>query len=734
MADYTHAIAVGDSATILYSKDTGLSRTWYHLQSPCDKRHSFNGVSYHDANHAAIISDRGLIFTTSDAGATWKQVATGMTNQTLRGIIRPYSGGLIVVGDSGIILRSINSGGTWTKIPSHTTRNIYAISVSDRGIGYFVGDHGLIGRTTDNGATWPDVTDTISNLGANLEGINFRAVAVDDNLADTAYAVGDSGGIAHAHSGMWSAIDPESIYGPSSFGTPEHDQQVTRVRHSNFAVVSFRATIGGDEFTLSGPGDFTIKEFQPAGELLTYQPFSVIGSADGGTDDAIARFTCAFTWKYFPKEVVLLGQIGEGISGENDFNTEISSEIVQPEVPCGFQNFLFASIDTFGKGFATAVNGIFLKTSDHGLTWTQAYPAFTQNSNYTSTDICTIDSNNAFAVGWGGNMYRTSNGGKDWDSSLIDPARERLHSIAHPAEQTFVVCGDYGTILYSTDNAHSWNVVSSTTTAYLESIAFSTPQIGVAVGTSGTIIRTTDQGRSWKETNNILTGTTTSFRQVIAFTGGLYYATTDSSGLFRSTDNGLNWNPVFHAPETIGIGFYDQKIGVIARSAWSSLTVPDTMRFAFTRDGFATAPIEFDIPMINNNRVAIHFLDSNTFLCFGSYSFVVKVDMAQGTASVSYGSATRTAAPLQIFPNPSKTHRMSIEYDVKVAGTTTIELWDAHGVRVQTLYSAEEEVGRHSRALAIDPALHGANFVKVLTEETVTSTSANSYTVPIIVE
>jgi hypothetical protein len=150
------------------------------------------------------------------------------------------------------------------------------------------------------------------------------------------------------------------------------------------------------------------------------------------------------------------------------------------------------------------------------------------------------------------------------------------------------------------------------------------------------------------------------------------------------------------------------------------------MKFAFTRDGFATQPIEWTMPIVSNNRMVFHFLDSNTFVCLGSDGFVVKVDMSQRGAKVTQLSSPQTS-PIQAFPNPSNTHSITIEYDLDNSGVATIELWNILGERVQTLFSGNETIGHHSQQLKINPGLHGSLFVKLFS-------GVETKTLPISVE
>ncbi len=144
-------MCVGDSATIIISRDSITPRYWYHLTAPCGLSVTFRGVSYFDTSHAVVVGDGGLLFATSNSGATWQSPVAGLTRQTLRAATGTPGGHVIVVGDSGIILHSTNAGSTWSKLSSNTTHNINGISINGVGEGYCVGNHGLIEFTSDFG-------------------------------------------------------------------------------------------------------------------------------------------------------------------------------------------------------------------------------------------------------------------------------------------------------------------------------------------------------------------------------------------------------------------------------------------------------------------------------------------------------------------------------------------------------------------------------------------------------
>ncbi len=740
----SNAMAVGDSASVLVT-DVYHGRWWYLLKSPCSKSHTLRGVSYYRFGNAVVISDSGLIYSTSDKALNWKPSGTGIPvgmtyhpKANLHAITYTKQSGLIIVGDSGLILQSDNEAATWTRIASGTTHDITAISINDNGLGYFVGEHGLIGRTTDYGMTWPVVTDTIHNVCANSDFINFRAVAVDDSVG--ALAVGDSGGIACCQDGLWTAINAHS-----SFYYPPNDDSTWKaklVTHSNYTGVSvlFRTITDSSlrhpeiVFAVAADNDFTLWFYlywgrsNPTSHGNLVNIPQILGDADGGSDHSPVRAQAVATWKHpdLTSQIVMATPFAS-MRGDAAYNETLAQDKhTALSIP---DDYLHTSFDSNGVGYATCISGVFLVSTNNGRSWDFAFA----DQGYNASEVLAIDDNTAIAVGEYGMSYQTYTAGSSWDTVRIDGGNERLHGIASPADSIFLVCGDFGTILRSTDDAQNWKPVATTSTSYLQEMAFSSRQIGVAVGSNGTILRTTDQGSTWKEINNILSGTTTSYRSVAAFPSGKYFATTDSSGLFRSIDNGLSWSPDKFVPNSMGVCFYNEKVGVVAESTWSSRLVPDTIRFAFTRDGFSSKPLEFNVPIINDNRVALHFLDSSTFMCYGSFGYIVKVDVSNGSLTVTDASqqtATRRfASPssLQAYPNPSATHATTVEYDIAESGRTTIELWNAMGEKLQTLFDGADERGHHVRKLSIGERLRGSCFVKVVS-------GSESHVLPLIME
>src|SRR6185436_14125879 len=67
---------------------------------------------------------------------------------------------------------------------------------------------------------------------------------------------------------------------------------------------------------------------------------------------------------------------------------------------------------------------------------------------------------------------------------------------------TWVVVGEGGTVLRSTDDGRTFSPVTSPTREDLYAVAFADDQIGLAVGAHGAAILTVDGGVSWRDASS----------------------------------------------------------------------------------------------------------------------------------------------------------------------------------------------------------------------------------------
>ncbi len=106
-----------------------------------------------------------------------------------------------------------------------------------------------------------------------------------------------------------------------------------------------------------------------------------------------------------------------------------------------------------------------------------------------------VDGLRGWAVGSGGNIYRSLNGGSSWQPQASGVTADLLDVKFLDALEGWAV-GDEGTVLHTTDGGHHWRSERSATTHALERIFFTDRSHGWAVGFGGTIISYSSSNRA----------------------------------------------------------------------------------------------------------------------------------------------------------------------------------------------------------------------------------------------
>lgn len=145
---------------------------------------SLRGVSFFDDQLGLAVGYGEEIFRTTDGGATWSRVRSGLHDDWLKCASFFDATHAIAVGFGGTVLTSSDAGLTWTK---HTPyRQTYFFSAPAIGASaWVVGTRGLVFKSDDFGNTWARQT---AGYSASFLGLTFPS-------ATRGYAVGELGGI-----------------------------------------------------------------------------------------------------------------------------------------------------------------------------------------------------------------------------------------------------------------------------------------------------------------------------------------------------------------------------------------------------------------------------------------------------------------------------------------------------------------------------------------------------------
>jgi photosystem II stability/assembly factor-like uncharacterized protein len=259
-----------------------------------------------------------------------------------------------VVGALGTIMHTTNGGGTWVSQSSGTTQNLGGVSFTDANTGTAVGDSGIILQTINGGTMWSmQSSGTIYNL--------YRVSFSD---ANNGTAVGQLGTILHTTNGG-------TTWAKQTSGTTSFLRAVSFTDTNNGTVVGDNGTILR---TTNGGGTWTSQTSGTTGTLYGVSFTDAHNGTAVGTGGILRTVDGGVTWM---------------------------SQTLPYYGFLGFQDVCFT--DSIN---GTVVGSGILRTTDAGSTWTQQTSAATALSG-----VSFVNANSGTAVGYGGTILRTVNGG-----------------------------------------------------------------------------------------------------------------------------------------------------------------------------------------------------------------------------------------------------------------------------------------------------------------------------------
>ncbi len=197
--------------------------------------------------------------------------------------------------------------------------------------------------------------------------------------------------------------------------------------------------------------------------------------------------------------------------------------------------------------------GNILATGDGGRTWS------IQDQSWGLCGVFAGTPRHGWAVGNGGWMARTRDGGANWIKQQVSP-NQTLFGVFFPDTLFGWACGDTGTIVHTQDGGLTWVQQTCGTTAGLMAIAFLGRNWGFAVGDSGTLLRTSDGGATWAPIN---TGVSADLA-TITFGDSIHgWGIGEGGTTLETSDGGLSWRVTRQGTtERIqGVSFVDDQTG-----------------------------------------------------------------------------------------------------------------------------------------------------------------------------
>jgi len=205
-------------------------------------------------------------------------------------------------------------------------------------------------------------------------------------------------------------------------------------------------------------------------------------------------------------------------------------------------------------------------------TWVCAlYCGRGENMGLSGKRLCFVDPKNGWAVGDGGTIIHTKDGGVTWEKQK-SPVPYFLMGVYFANERKGWAVTERTHILYTEDGGNTWQVQFSDEDLILKRVSFCDELNGWAVGEFGYTYHTNDGGKTWEhqagefdlsdETGEIIGGNF--LFDVVAVSPSTAWVSGIDGYIAMTTDGGATWQEVTEGvPKTHLFGITSDREGVI---------------------------------------------------------------------------------------------------------------------------------------------------------------------------
>ena len=189
------------------------------------------------------------------------------------------------------------------------------------------------------------------------------------------------------------------------------------------------------------------------------------------------------------------------------------------------------------QGWAVGAGGVILRTTDGGSTWTPQ----TSTSTRTLWVALFIDAQRGWAAGDAGTAFATADAGQRWFAVEAWKLNSMdIHGgMVAPDGRHALGVGSSGGIIATDDGGEHGVVMPSGTTADLWGVSFTDVNAGWIVGAQGTIIRTTNGAYNWAPQAS---GTTQTLYGVVFTDSAHGWAVGGAGTILATTNGGQTWS------------------------------------------------------------------------------------------------------------------------------------------------------------------------------------------------
>ena len=305
--------------------------------------------------------------------------------------------------------------------------------------------------------------------------------------------------------------------------------------------------------------------------------------------------------------------------------------------------------------------GRILSTADGGTVWTERTAALYGHFQ----GVAFFDTTHGLAVGSSGMISANAGDPAVWTVQDVRRRAQSLRRRVRRHRRHACAVGAGGTILRTTDGGDTWGQPTSPTTTVLRAVAFdSSGTRCVAVGDGGVIARSTNGGSTW---STVTSGTSNDLRDVVFASSTNGWAVGAYDTILATTDGGATWSTVTHT------GTGDNLNGVAATDTSHAWAVGDNGTVLFTRNAGSTWTVTGGVPT-TRDLFATDFADGGHGWAVGSRGTIIKYVYDAPTIAISGNDGAWHTPPVTLAftatCDPDLTVG-SMEYSTDGGGTWT---------------------------------------------------------------
>lgn len=460
---------------------------------------------------------------------------------------------ILIIFSVFIISGNLFGQSVWENVPQATQFSPMDMEFTDLNNGWVATVYGYIAHTDNGGDTW--------SLQGNYDPYN-GANAIDMVSATHGYVALTQKIIETTDGENWN-----EIFNANGTGTVFRD--IHFLNDTLGIVLSYnqilKTTDGGQSWTtiFSNPNfGFEVLKFVDENTIiavgLDYGSGNILVSHDGGLTWSLPQEGAGLMLR----DVYFLDNQTGFIIGSNGVFLKTTDGGLTWQSSTQFQNLLQPDpsiyFSTATTGFVSAMTGQFFRTTDGGNTWTDIFTP----ANRTYESIYFLDS----LHGWAASsvlteIIATSDGGLTW-SSIYTGAGWPLFDVDFSSNNEGWACGFRGTVLHTLDGGMTWSLVESPLQISYHNLEIITPQKIWMVGDQGLSFLTTDGGANW-------------YVIQISSQGGelldIDFPTTQTGyvvgpgRIYKTVNGGSNWEDIwFPGSILFGCSFLNADTGMVA--------------------------------------------------------------------------------------------------------------------------------------------------------------------------